>query len=52
MEGEGGGVISSVYGVVSLRHPVTLACSGLTSRHIRKVLQREGKQTGRWGFVS
>lgn len=49
--GEGGRVISSVYGVVSWRHPVTPACSGLTSPHVWTVLQTEGKQIRRWGFV-
>lgn len=50
VEGEGG-VISSVYGVVSRRHPVAPAWPGLTSPHIRTVLQSEGKQTRRWGCV-
>lgn len=52
VEGDGGGVISSVYGVVSQRHPVAPACPGRTSPHIRTVLQSEGKQIRRWGFVS
>lgn len=36
-------IISSVYGVVSQRHPVAPACPGLTPPHIRIVLQSEGK---------
>lgn len=43
VEGEGGGVISSVNGVVSQRHPVAPACSGLTSPHVRTVFLSEGK---------
>lgn len=43
VEGEGGGVISSVYGVVSQRHPVAPTCSSLTSPHGRAALQSEGK---------
>ena len=57
MEEEGGGggggegVISSVYGVVSQRHPVAPACPGLTSPHVGgTVLQSEGKQIGRFGY--
>ena len=52
VEGDGGGVISSVYGVFSQRHPVAPACPGLTSPHIRTLLQSEGKQIRSWGFVS
>lgn len=53
MEGEGGGgVISSVYGVVSQRRPVTLALPRPTSPHGSKVLRSEGKHIEGWGFVS
>lgn len=54
-KGEGGeeeGVISSVYSVVSQRHPDAQARLGFTPQHTRGELQSERKQIRRWGFVS
>lgn len=49
-EGEGGRVISSVYGVVYWRHPVTPACSSLISPHVWMEIQREGRADQEMGI--
>lgn len=49
-EGEGGRVISSIYGVVCWRLPVIPACSSLISPYVWIEIQREGKADQEMGI--